>query len=182
MSLHDKHVAILIAPRGTEDSEFSKPRDALRQAGVKVTVIGLEAGTAQTFRHDLDPAGQHAVDITIGQANAADYDAVVIPGGTVGADRLRADAHVVALVRAMVAAGKPVAAICHGPWVLAEAGLAHDRAVTSYPSLQTDLHNAGGQWQDKEVVVDRGVITSRRPDDLPAFNQALLDALAQLPG
>lgn len=177
MSLQGKHVAILIAPRGTEDSEFTQPRKALEQAGASVTVLGLESGQAQTFKHDLDPAGNHTVDALVQAVTARQFDAVVIPGGTVGADKLRADEHVTALVKAIAASGKPVAAICHGPWVLIEAGVVKGRTVTSYPSLKADLGNAGANWVDKAVVIDGGLITSRTPDDLPAFNQALIQAL-----
>lgn len=177
MSLHGKHVAILIAPRGTEDSEFTQPRQALEQAGAKVTVLGLEDGQAQTVSNDLDPAGQHAVDALVEAATAEDFDAIVIPGGTVGADKLRAQDKVTALVKAIAASGKPVAAICHGPWVLIEAGVAKGRTLTSFPSLKTDLTNAGAHWVDKAVVIDGGLITSRTPDDLPAFNRALIQAL-----
>lgn len=178
MSLHGKHVAILIAPRGTEDSEFTQPREALEAAGARVTVLGLESGQAETFRNDLDPAGKHAVDALVEAVKAEDFDAVVIPGGTVGADKLRAETAVTALVKTLAASGKPVAAICHGPWVLVEAGVTQGRTLTSFPSLKTDIGNAGGHWVDKAVVVDGGLITSRTPDDLPDFNQALIDALS----
>jgi protease I len=178
MNLAGKHVAILIAPRGSEDSEFIRPRQALQQAGAKVTVLGLEQGKAETFRNDLDPADTYPVDALVAAANADDFDAIVIPGGTVGADKLRADSDVTALVKALVEAGKPVAAICHGPWVLIDAGVVRGRTLTSYPSLKLDLGNAGARWVDREVVVDAGVITSRTPDDLPAFNKALIDALS----
>lgn len=178
MSLQGKHVAILIAPRGTEDSEFTQPRQALQAAGAKVTVLGLEDGQAETFRNDLDPAGKHRVDALVAAASAGDFDAVVIPGGTVGADKLRAETAVTALVKALAASGKPVAAICHGPWVLVEAGVVEGRKLTSFPSLKTDIGNAGGHWVDEEVVVDGGLITSRTPDDLPAFNKALIQALS----
>lgn len=178
MRLAGKHVAILIAPRGSDDSEFTRPRQALRQAGAKVTVLGLEQGKAETFRNDLDPADTHPVDALVAAANADDFDAIVIPGGTVGADKLRADSDVTALVKALVEAGKPVAAICHGPWVLIDAGVVRGRTLTSYPSLKLDLGNAGARWVDREVVVDAGVITSRTPGDLSAFNKALIDALS----
>lgn len=178
MSLHGKHVAILIAPRGTEDSEFTQPRQALEAAGAKVTVLGLESGKAETFRNDLDPAGKHQVDALVAAVKAEDFDAVVIPGGTVGADKLRAETAVTALVNTLAASGKPVAAICHGPWVLVEAGVTKGRTLTSFPSLKTDIGNAGGHWVDKAVVVDGGLITSRTPDDLPDFNKALIDALS----
>ena len=177
MSLKGKHVAILIAPRGTEDSEFIQPLKALEKAGASVTVLGLENGKAETFENDLDPVGKHAVDKLVEAVSAEDFDAIVIPGGTVGADKLRAETQVTALVKAFASSGKPVAAICHGPWVLIEAGVAQGRTLTSFPSLKTDITNAGGHWVDKEVAIDGGLITSRTPDDLPAFNQALIEAL-----
>lgn len=177
MSLQGKHVALLIAPRGTEDSEFSQPRKALEQAGANVTVLGLEKGPAETVKNDLDPVAQYAVDRLVDAATAEDFDAIVIPGGTVGADKLRAETQVTALVKAFAASGKPVAAICHGPWVLIEAGVVKGRTLTSFPSLQTDIRNAGGTWVDQSVAVDGGLITSRTPDDIPDFTQALIAAL-----
>lgn len=177
MPLSAKHVAILIAPRGTEDPEFQQPKAALEQAGVQVTVISLEAKDAQTNNHDLDPGTAVKVDQAIAGADAGAFDAVVVPGGTVGADKLRSSKEVVAFVGAFLDAGKPVAAICHAPWVLIETGKLDGRTLTSYPTLQTDVRNAGATWVDQEVVTDRGVITSRNPNDLPAFNQALLEAL-----
>lgn len=179
MKLEGKKVAILIAPRGTEDSEFSRPKEALESAGAAVTVVGLESGRAQTVKSDLDPAGEHAVDKTVADVSAGDFDALVIPGGTVGADKLRADEATVAFVRAFFAQAKPVAAICHGPWVLAEADVLTDRRVTSFESIRTDLVNAGADWVDEEVVVDQGLVTSRTPDDLPAFIDKLVEEVAE---
>lgn len=172
-----KKVAILIAPRGTEEPEFTKPKAALEEAGMEVTVVGLSADEAETVNNDLDPASRIAVDKVIGDVAEADYDAVVVPGGTVGADKLRASEEAVGFVRAFLDAGKPVAAICHAPWVLVETGQLSGRTLTSYPTVQTDIRNAGATWVDKEVVRDAGLITSRNPDDLPAFCKALIAEL-----
>ena len=172
-----KKVAILIAPRGTEEPEFTKPKAALEEAGMEVTVVGLSADEAETVNNDLDPASRIAVDKVIGDVAEADYDAVVVPGGTVGADKLRASEEAVGFVRAFLDAGKPVAAICHAPWVLIETGQLSGRTLTSYPTVQTDIRNAGATWVDKEVVRDAGLITSRNPDDLPAFCKALIAEL-----
>lgn len=179
MKLHGKKVAILIAPRGTEDSEFKKPRQALEAAGAVVTVVGLEKGRAQTVRNDLDPVAEYAVDKVIAEVSARDFDALVIPGGSVGADKLRASADTVSFVRDFFAQQKPVAAICHAPWVLAEADVIRGRALTSYASIRTDLVNAGANWSDEEVVVDQGLVTSRTPDDLPAFIAKLVEEVAE---
>ena len=179
MRLSGKNVAILIAPRGTEDIEFTRPLSALQEAGARVQVIGLKPGAAETVKGDLDAAGTHPVDLTIDQAAPEDFDSVVIPGGTVGADKLRADDGAVAFVRSLLEQGKPVAAICHGPWLLIETGLLEGRTVTSYPSLQTDLRNAGATWVDQEVVVDNGLVTSRKPDDLPAFCAKLVEEIGE---
>lgn len=181
MQLSGKTIALLVAPRGTEEVEFSKPKAALESAGATVTVIGLEPGTAETVNGDLDPGERHEVDLTFSDASAETFDGVVIPGGTVGADKLRGDAKAVGFIRGFVERGKPVGAICHGPWVLVEASVLEGRTVTSYPSLQTDIRNAGGNWVDKEVVVDQGLVTSRKPDDLAAFCAKLIEEFAEGP-
>ena len=172
-----KKVAILIAPRGTEEPEFTKPKAALEDAGMDVTVVGLSTDEAETVNNDLDPASRIAVDKAIENVSASDYDAVVVPGGTVGADKLRASKDAVAFVRAVLDAGKPVAAICHAPWVLIETGQLKGRTLTSYPTVQSDIRNAGATWVDQEVARDKGLITSRDPDDLPAFCKALIAEL-----
>ena len=177
MSLSDKTVAILLAPRGNEDSEFAKPKKALEEAGAKVVLIGMEAGEGETFEGDLDPVTKYPVDKLVGEVSADDFDLLVIPGGTVGADKFRSDEKVVAFTKAFAAQDKAIAAICHAPWLLVEAGLVQGKTLTSFASLQTDIKNAGGNWVDKEVVEDGGLITSRDPDDIPAFNAAILKAL-----
>ena len=179
--LSGTRVALLVAPRGTEEPEFTEPRTALLEAGAEVHVISTSEGQAQTVNGDLDPGGSYDIDKTIGQVEAGDYAGVVIPGGTVGADTLRADSDGVTCVRSCVEQGKPVAAICHAPWVRVEAGVLDGRRLTSYPSLQTDIRNAGGTWVDEEVVVDAGLVTSRNPDDLPAFCAKVVQEIAQDP-
>jgi protease I len=178
-ALDGVRVVLLIAPAGTEEPEFVEPRRALTEAGAIVTVASLGLDDAKTVNHDLEPGGTYPVDTTVARLHADDFEALIIPGGTVGADHLRADDDVVALVRAFAQDdGKVLAAICHAPWALAEAGVIEGRRVTSYPSLATDLRNAGATWVDEEVVIDGGMITSRRPDDLPAFSNAVVDAVA----
>lgn len=170
-------VALLIAPAGTEEPEFVDPKAALEDAGATVTVVGVEPGKVQAVNGDLDPGGHHQVDRAADDVSAEDFAALVIPGGTVGADKLRADDDVVALIRAFAEGDKVIAAICHAPWTLIEAGVVSGRTLTSYPSLATDLTNAGATWVDEEVVVDDGLITSRNPGDIPAFTEALIAAL-----
>ncbi|WP_440984316.1 type 1 glutamine amidotransferase domain-containing protein [Shinella sumterensis] len=169
MTLAGKKIAILIAPRGTEEPEFKQPKDAVEAAGAEVIVLGLEAGEAKTNNNDLDPGGSYQVDKAVKDVSADDFDGLVIPGGSVGADKLRADATTVSFVRSFFEQAKPVGVICHGPWLLVEAGVLKGRTVTSYPTVKTDIINAGGNWVDKEVVVDKGLVTSRNPKDLPAF-------------
>jgi len=178
--LTGKTIAFLVAAEGIEQVELTSPWEAVEQAGGTPRLISPEAGEVQAFEH-LDKADTFQVDVTVEAADVADYDALVLPGGVANPDALRIDAAAVALTSAFVAAGKPVAAICHAPWTLVEAGVLGGRTVTSWPSLQTDLRNAGATWVDQEVVVDTNgpgtLITSRNPGDLEAFNQALLDAL-----
>lgn len=181
--LEGTRVALLIAPAGTEEPEFTEPRTALEAAGATVTVVGLDTDDARAVNGDLEPGGTYSVDRAVGSVSPEDFDGLVIPGGTVGADKLRAEPDVVALVKAFGDDdAKVLAAICHAPWTLAESGVADGRRLTSYPSLQTDLRNAGATWVDEEVVVDGNLVTSRTPDDLPAFTSAIVDALAARKG
>jgi protease I len=175
--LRGKRIAI-VATDLVEQVELVEPRNALEQAGAMTELISLHGGTIQAVNHD-EKADSHAVDKVIGDADADDYDALFIPGGVGNPDRLRTDADTVSFVRAFFVAGKPIAAICHGPWLLVEAGVVHDRTLTSWPSLQTDIRNAGGTWKDEAVVTDQGLVTSRRPDDIPAFNRKMLEEFAE---
>ena len=177
--LSSKTVALLVSPKGTEEPEFVQPKKALEDAGANVVVVSTKPGTAQTVNNDLESGGTYSIDKTVGEVSASDFDAVVIPGGTVGADTLRASEDVVAFVRAFFEQKKPVASICHGPWVLAEADVLKGRKVTSYHSIQTDLKNAGANWVDEEVVVDQGLVTSRNPDDLPAFCRKVVEEVGE---
>ncbi|GAA3601198.1 type 1 glutamine amidotransferase domain-containing protein [Marihabitans asiaticum] len=171
-----KKVAFLVATEGIEQVELTDPWKALSDAGHETVLLSTESGEVQMFNH-LDKADTRTVDQTVGEAKVDDFDALVLPGGVANPDALRTDENAVSFVRDMVAAGKPVAAICHAPWVLVEAGVVDGRRLTSFPSLQTDVKNAGGEWVDERNVVDGNLITSRNPDDIPAFNSALLDAL-----
>ena len=178
MQLDGKKIAILIAPRGTEDPEFAKPKQAVEQAGATVTVISLEAGTAETCNNDLDPGSSYPVDKAIADVRAQDFDALIVPGGCVGADKLRSDKAIVAFIRDFFTASKPIAVICHAPWTLVEAGVLKGRTLTSYPTVKTDIENAGGKWVDQEVCVDGNLVTSRNPKDIPAFNAKILEVFA----
>jgi protease I len=159
-----------------EEAELTSPREALQQAGAEVHVIAPHDGEVQGLEH-VDPGSPVTVDLTLDQADPNDYDAVVIPGGVVNADNLRMDLKARDFVMKMEGEGKPVAAICHGPWLLVSSGLVRGRKLTSYHTLQDDIRNAGGEWDDQELIVDGNLITSRKPDDLPAFNEAIINAL-----
>jgi protease I len=180
MTLDGKRIAILAAD-GVERVELEQPRDALCEAGAKVDIVSLHSGEIQARNHDLEPAGTIKVDRTVSGAAAAEYDGLVLPGGTVNPDKLRADQSAVSFVRDFVDSGKPVAAICHGPWTLVEAGVVAGRKLTSYPSIRTDLRNAGARVVDEEVVIDGNLITSRSPRDLSAFCSTILREFAQAP-
>ncbi|GAB3598775.1 type 1 glutamine amidotransferase domain-containing protein [Angustibacter peucedani] len=173
-------VAFLVAAEGIEQVELTEPWKAVEQAGAEPVLLSPEAGSVQAFNH-LDKADTFDVDVTVADAAVADYDLLVLPGGVANPDALRTDDDAVGFVRDFVASGKPVAAICHAPWTLAEAGVLQGRRMTSWPSLQTDLRNAGAEWVDEELVVDDTgpgrLLTSRNPDDLPAFTRAITDLL-----
>lgn len=177
--LTGRRIAFLVAPVGTEHDELVKPLEAVREAGAEAVLVSSEAGKVKTNRKDLNPGEELEAELGASQADARDFDAVVIPGGTVGADKLRIDDGLVSFVRDFFEQGKPVASICHGPWVLVEADAVEGRKLTSYPSLETDIRNAGGNWVDQEVVVDQGLITSRKPDDIPAFTRKLIEEVAE---
>ncbi len=176
--LEGKRIAIL-ATDGVEQVELVGPRDAVTAEGAQTDIISLETGEIQAMNHDLEPADTFTVDRTAEEADAADYDALLMPGGTVNADKLRVDPDVRAFVQAMFRAGKPVGAICHAPWTLIDADLVSGRTLTSYPSIWTDLRNAGAEVVDEEVVVDRGLVSSRSPDDLPAFCARIVEGFAE---
>lgn len=175
--LQDRKIAILAAD-GVEKVELEVPRDAVTDAGGRADLLSIKAGEIQARNHDLEPAGTFPVDGTVADATVDEYDALILPGGTVNPDKLRLDPAAVAFVRDFVRSGKPVAAICHGPWTLVEADVVRDRTLTSYPSIRTDLRNAGATVVDQSVCIDGNLITSRSPDDLPAFCQAITDQFA----
>ena len=175
--LKGKTIAILAADM-VERVELVEPRKALEKAGAKTELLSIKPGKIDAFDH-FDKAEQIKVDRLVEEADASDYDALMVPGGVGNPDQLRGDENVVSFVRDFFEAGKPVAAICHAPWVLVEAGVVRDRKLTSWPTLQTDIRNAGGNWVDKEVVVDSGLVTSRKPDDIPAFNKKMIEEFAE---
>src|SRR4051794_24307772 len=176
--LNGKKIAILTANEGVEQVEYEKPRKALEDAGATVELLAPEKGEVQMFNH-LDKADTFDADKAVGDASAGDYDGLMLPGGVANPDNLRTHAEAVRFVQGFVNAGKPIAAICHAPWMLVEADAVKGRTLTSWPSLQTDIRNAGGTWVDEEVVVDEGLVTSRKPDDLPAFNAKMVEEFAE---
>jgi protease I len=175
--LSDKRVAILVAS-GFEQIEMTSPREALEGAGAETDLISIEDDEVKGWEH-IEWGDTFEVDVRIDDADPDDYDALLLPGGVMNPDKLRRNETVQRFVRAFFAEGKPVASICHGPWTLIDAGVAKGRRMTSYPSIQMDLKNAGVQWSDEEVVVDQGLVTSRRPDDLPAFNDKMIEEIAE---
>jgi protease I len=178
--LHGRRVAIL-ATDGVERVELEQPRSALHDAAAQTDLLSLHGGEIQARNNDLDPAGTFGVDGLVADAAVDDYDALLLPGGTVNPDRLRMDRAAVGFVRDFVGSGKPVAAICHGPWTLLEAGVVRGRTITSFPSLRTDLRNAGANVVDQEVARDGTIVTSRSPKDLPAFCSAIVELFAGTP-
>jgi protease I len=175
--LNGKRVAILVA-EGFEQSEMVEPRKALEGAGAETLIVSPAKDEVQGWNH-FDKAERYNVDVPIEEANADEFDALVLPGGVANPDQLRTQPQAVAFVKRFVEAGKPIGVICHGPWTLIEAGAVKGRTLTSWPSLRTDLVNAGAKWVDQEVVVDRGLVSSRKPADLPAFSKKLIEEIGE---
>jgi protease I len=175
--LRNKRVAVLV-DNGFEQSELVEPRKALQDAGAQADIISPQSGKVKGWKH-TDWGDEVSVDRKLDDAKPDDYDALLLPGGVMNPDKLRANATAVRFVKHFVDSGKPIAAICHGPWTLIEAGAVRGRKLTSWPSLQTDLRNAGAEWVDQEVVTDRGLVTSRKPDDIPAFNRKMIEEFAE---
>ena len=180
MSVQDQTIAFLTSPEGIEQAELTGPWEAVQQAGGRPVLLATAGGTVQAYDH-LDPADTFPVDTPVAEADAGEYAALVLPGGVANGDALRVDADAQRFVKAFFDAGKPVAVICHAPWILTEIGVLAGRTLTSWPTLRTDLENAGATWVDQEVVVDTNgagpLISSRKPDDVPAFSKQLLAAL-----
>jgi protease I len=178
MELKGKRIAFLMANEGVEQVELTEPWKAVEEAGGQPVLVAPEAGQVQAFNH-LDKADTFPVDQTVAEADPQSFDGVMLPGGVANPDELRMIPEAVAFLQSFFAAGKPVAAICHAPWMLVEAGQVKGRTLTSWPSLKTDIRNAGGNWVDEEVHTDNGVITSRKPDDLPAFCKKMIEEFAE---
>jgi protease I len=176
--LSGKKIAILAAD-GVEEVEYSEPRKAVEEAGASAELISLERGEIQAMNHDIEPGSKFPVDKTVSDASPDEYDGLILPGGTVNPDKLRSDQDAVKFVQEFFRSGKPVGAICHGPVLLVEADLVRDRTLTSYPSVRSDIECRGGNVVDKEVVVDQGLVTSRSPDDLPAFCAKIVEEFAE---
>jgi protease I len=177
--LQGKKIAILLAPVGTEQVEFEESKKAVESEGATVDVVGLQTGDAQTMNSDVNPGDKFTVETTFSEVSADEYDALIVPGGTVGSDKLRSSDEAVSFVHSFFDQAKPVGVICHGPWMLVEADVVKGRTLTSYPTLQTDIRNAGGNWIDEEVVTDQGLVTSRNPDDVPAFCSKIVEEFAE---
>ena len=175
--LNGKKVAILVA-EGFEQAEMVGPRRALEQAGAETLLVSPAEGEVQGWKH-FDKGDRFEVDVPLEEARAEDYDALVLPGGVANPDQLRANEAAVKFVKGFVDSGKPIGVICRGPWTLIEAGGVKGRTMTSWPSLHTDLVNAGAKWVDQEVVVDRGMVSSRKPDDIPAFSRKLIEEIGE---
>jgi protease I len=176
--LSGKRIAFMTANEGVEQVELTDPRQAVEDAGAETELLAPESGEVQAFNH-LDKADRFPVDKTIGEASVDDYDGLVLPGGVANPDQLRTKPEAIRFVQDFFAAGKPVGVICHGPWTLVEADLVRGRRLTSWPSVRTDIRNAGGEWDDQEVIVDEGLVSSRKPDDLPAFNAKIVEEFAE---
>jgi protease I len=176
--LQGKRIAFLVAPEGTEQVELTEPWEAVAGEGATPELISTESGKIQAFNH-LDKADTFGVDHTVGDVSASDYDGLVLPGGVANPDALRMDEGAVRFIRGFFEQGKPVGVICHGPWTLVEADVLRNRKITSWPSLKTDIRNAGGNWVDEEVVVDEGLVSSRKPDDLPAFCAKIVEEFCE---
>ncbi len=176
--LDGQKVAFLTAQEGVEEVELTEPWKAVLEAGGTPQLIAPDGGEVQAFNH-LDKSEKYPVDESLESADPENYDALVLPGGVANPDQLRTDERAIEFVQRIFAAGKPVGVICHGPWTLVEADLVRERKLTSWPSLQTDIRNAGGEWVDEEVVVDQGLVSSRKPDDLPAFCAKLVEEIAE---
>jgi protease I len=177
--LDGKRVAVL-ATDGFEQVELTKPVEALKAEGARVEIVSPKGGEIQGYNHH-DKADTFPVDLELAQADAGSYDAIVLPGGVINPDQLRLEPQAIEFIRSFAEAGKPIAAICHGPWTLINAEAVRGRKMTSWPSLQADLKNAGADWVDQEVVVDNGLVTSRKPDDLPAFCAKMVEEFAEGP-
>ena len=175
--LKGKKVAILVE-NGFEEEELTRPREALDKAGAETKIISPAGREVKGWRH-TEWGETFPVDVSLDRANPRDFDALLLPGGVMNPDKLRANPKALQFVRAFFDEGKPVAAICHGPWTLIDAGVVRGRRLTSYHSIQTDLKNADAQWMDEEVVVDNGLVTSRKPDDIPAFNRKMIEEFAE---
>jgi len=176
--LQGKKIAFLTANEGVEQVELVEPLEAVREAGAEAELLAPEAGEVQAFNH-LDKGDTFGVDRVVGEANAGEYDGLVLPGGVANPDQLRTKPEALKFVRGFFEAGKPVGVICHGPWTLIDAGVARGRTLTSWPSLETDLRNAGAEWVDEEVHVDQGLVSSRKPDDLEAFKAKIVEEFAE---
>jgi protease I len=176
--LNGKKIAILAAD-GVEQVELDKPREAVENAGAETELLSIAEGEIQAMNGDIDKGDTYPVDKLVGDASPDDYDGLILPGGTINPDNLRADENATSFVTEFFKTGKPVGAICHGPWTLIDAGVAEGRTMTSYPSIRTDLRNAGATVVDEEVVVDEGLVTSRNPDDLPAFCDKIVEEFAE---
>ena len=175
--LTGRKVAFLFT-EGAEQAEVTEPLKAVKEAGAEVVVLSLEQGDVEMWKH-FDKGDKITADKAVADADPSDYDGLVLPGGVANPDQLRGDEDAVSFVRRFIESGKPVGVICHGPWLLVEADVVKGRKVTSWPSLQTDLRNAGADWVDQEVVVDQGIVTSRKPDDLPAFCSKIIEEFAE---